>query len=127
MSAITMEAILQVLNLAGALNARNDKQFWKGGIETSGEPNRPLTVTAVSLEITGLHLTVQDGDKEIKLADLPLNATHTKVLVNGERDVDAAMVFAVKGSPGNPTRFAFDFRRVTLEGKDHRLNFRYDP
>ena len=127
MSVITLEAIMHVLDLASSLSKRNDKQFWKVGIETPGEPNRSATVTAVSLEITGLHLTIQDGDKEIKLADLPSTATRTKVLVNDEPDPDAAMVFDIKASPGNPSRFAFDFRRVTLDGKDHRFNFRYDP
>lgn len=127
MAAITLGAILQVLDVASSLSKRNDKQFWKVGIETPGEPNRAAIVTAVSLEPNGLHLTVQDGATEIKLADVPSTATRTKVLVNGELDPDAAMVFDIKTSPANPTRFAFDFRRVTIDDKDHRFNFRYDP
>jgi len=120
-------SIATIVGILPDIGKRNDPKFWSVDIEEMGEPRRKGTVTAVSLETQGLKLTVTDGDKEVKLAALPYTATKTKVLVNDEVDADAALIFAYKGSPFNPSRWGFDFKRVTLGDEDFRFNFRYDP
>jgi hypothetical protein len=126
---ITLGAILTVLKIGGGhvLERRNDPSFWSVDIEPSGGERRKGEVTGVSLEATGLMLTVNDKGRDLALAAVPHTATKTKILIDGEVDADAAMVFDPKPSPGNLTRFAFDFKRVTIDGDDHRFNFRFDP
>jgi hypothetical protein len=41
--------------------------------------------------------------------------------------MDAALIFAFKGSVSNPSRWAFDFKNVTVDGEDYRINLRFDP
>jgi hypothetical protein len=113
--------------LSGSAEKRNDEENWSVDIEQSGEPRRKGEVTAVSLEAQGLNLTIKDGDKEIELAALPHKANKVKVLVDGELDPDAVLVFAFKGSFGNPSRWGFDFKRVTIDDEDYRFNCRFDP
>ena len=129
MAFITLGSILSVLRIGGAnvVERRNDPEFWTVDIEPSGGDKRKGTVTGVNFEATGLMITVNDGDRDLVLAAVPHTATRTRVLVDGEVDQDAAMVFDPKPSFGNRTRFAFDFKRVTIDGDDHRFNFRYDP
>lgn len=113
--------------LSSDADKRNDEEFWSVDIEQSGEPRRKGKITAVSLEVQGLNLTIEDGSKEIELAALPHTSHKLKVLVNGDLDPDAALIFAFKGNFTNRSRWGFDFKRVTLDDEDHRFNCRFDP
>jgi len=72
------------------------------------------------------------GEDDGGSATILLEAQHhspqnAKVLVDGELDPDARLVFAFKGGIRNPSRWAFDFKNVTFEGEDYRINLRFDP
>lgn len=126
---VTIGSILNVLKIAAGstLERRNDPKYWSVDIEPSGGNKRKGKVTGVSFEATDLTLTVDDAGTERTLTAHPVSASKTKVLVDGDWDSDAVLVFDPKPSLGNPTRYAFDFKRVTIDGEDHRFNFRYDP
>jgi hypothetical protein len=105
---------------------RNDAKYWSGWVKGDG-PTRTLKVTAVSFDEQGLELVIEDNGTEIKLAAVPTDTSHTKVLLNDELVEGAAMVFAPKPSLFNLTRYAFDFRPIPLGGKTLRFETRYDP
>src|SRR6266540_3101363 len=102
---ITLGAILTVLKTGGAhvFDRRNDPAFWSVDIEPDGGEKRKGEVTGVSVEATGLMLTVIDKGVDLALSAVPRSVGKTKILVNGEVDSDAAMIFDPKPSLGNLT------------------------
>jgi hypothetical protein len=127
MAVIALESILGILGVGDAFARRNDAQFWSGWLDGDGN-TRKLKVTSASFDEHGFELTVDDGGETITLAAVPKDIGHTKVLVNGQEDPKASLVFAPKFSFGNRSRWAFDFRPVTLGAKKNlRFNIRYDP
>src|SRR5512143_4211758 len=111
MAVITLESIIGILGIGDAFSRRNDAQFWSGWLDGDGA-TRKLKVTSASFDEHGLELGIDDAGNAITLAAVPKDPSHTKILVNGQEDAKAAMVFAPKFSFGNRSRWAFDFRPV---------------
>jgi len=126
MELISLASIIDFFPPCAVFSRRNDKQYWSGWISQDGE-TRSVTVEEVHLDESGLKLTVKDGTDTYKLKAVPRDASHTAVYLNDTLVEGAAMVFALKGNPLNPTRFGFDFRPVPLHGNQARFNMRYDP
>jgi len=109
-----------------AFARRNDGAYWSGWISGDGE-DRKIHVTDVHFEENGLELTVDDGGALFAIKAVPKNLAHTAVYMNGSLVAGASLVFAPKGTVLNPTRYAFDFRPIPLNGNKARVNLRYDP
>ncbi len=84
-------------------------------------------MTEVSFDEQGLELTIDDNGTEIKLAAVPADISHMKVLLNDNLVEGAVLVFEPKPSIGNWSRYAFDFRLISRDGKTLRFETRYDP
>ncbi len=130
---MNLQAILELLKqLLGGFDQIGDASKWSVlSVQYDGK-SVPGTVTALVASPVEINATVsfkgEDGaDVEINVAAKHHSTSKAKVLVNGELDADAALIFAFKGSIGNPTRWAFDFKNVTVEGEDYRINLRFDP
>jgi hypothetical protein len=129
MPTISFDTIISILRTAAGevWSRRNDEKYWSGWF-SDGESGK-LTVKKVSLEASGLTVEVQDeGGTSHTLKAVPTTSSRAAIYYNGAVDPDARLVFDVKGTIPNPTRFAFDFRPVNLgNGKTVRFNLRYDP
>jgi len=127
MAFISWSSIMALLGGPDVFSRRNDVHYWSGWVEEDGK-TRKLKVTQVSLDESGLDVTIKEGEKpDLTLSAVPGNLSHTKVLVNEVLDPESSLIFAPKPSIFNLTRYAFDFRPVTLDGKEVRFNLRYDP
>ncbi len=126
MAFVSWETIMGLLHAGEVFKRRNDPQYWNGWVDDNGQ-TRQLTVTNVHLDESGLELKIKDAASTYDLKAVPKDATHTKVFFQGAEIKGGAMVFALKGSLGNPTRFGFDFRPIPMSGHNARFNMRYDP
>ncbi len=126
MAFVSWDTIMGVLHPTDVFKRRNDPQYWSGWVDDQGQ-TRQLSVTAVHLDEGGLELKIKDAAATYELKAVPKDATHTRVFFQGNEVKGGAMVFALKGSFGNPTRFGFDFRPIPINGHSARFNMRYDP
>jgi len=126
MALISFSSILSLLHTGDLFSRRSDAQYWGGWISGDGN-DRKVKVTDVSLDEHGLDLEIVDGATTYRLQAVPTGISHSKVFLDDKEVEGAAMVFAPKPSIGNLTRYAFDFRPVTLNGNPARFNMRYDP
>lgn len=86
------------------------------------------TVKAVSVETSsGMKLELEFKGNDLTLEVKPTTISHGSVYVNGELDPEARMIFAYKGSIGNPSRWALDIRPFTYLDDEYRANIRFDP
>jgi hypothetical protein len=126
MPTITLSSIIAVLG--DSAGNRNNKAKWSAefvNMETGDKTT--ATVEDVKLEPTGLMLKLKHNGSTTKVEAKPASLSKTKVFVDGDHDPEAAMVFAHKGNLGNMTRWAFDFRPVTVTNDEFRINTRFDP
>ncbi|RYD76605.1 MAG: hypothetical protein EOP84_16650, partial [Verrucomicrobiaceae bacterium] len=79
MAVISLSSIISIVSggVGDAFSRRNDAKYWSGWIEGDG-PTRKLTVTAVSLDESGLELVVDDGGTQISVAAVPESIRGTK-------------------------------------------------
>ena len=130
---MNLASILEILKqLVGGFGTINDLSKWSvlsvqyAGKQVGG------TVKSVHADPMTLELKVEFQPEGAEAITVQLKAVHhspqrAKVLVDGTLDEDAALIFSWKGSPANPSRWGFDFKRVTLDGEDYRFNIRFDP
>ena len=107
----------------------DDPKYWSAVLkpEDGGAETKALVKEARLDAAKGLRLALEADGKPIVLEATPSSASQSRVKVDGALDPDARLVFALKGSFGNPTRYAFDFKNVTLDGEDLRVDTRFDP
>lgn len=127
MASIGIGTILEILG--DAAKKRNDASKWEAkGHNLDTDANTKYTVDRVKMEATtGLEIDLSNNGTTIKLHAKPASLKKTRVFVNGELDPEAGLVFDFKGNFGNPSRWAFDFRPVTVDGEEFRINTRFDP
>jgi len=129
MATITLSSIIDMLkHLAEkAYQDRNNPAKWEANIEEAGQPKRKVEVTSASVEAEGFQFVIKDTSEEITLHAYPSLASSKKlkVDVNGSLDADAAVIYKPVPSLGNPARFHMDFKRVTLNGEDVRINLAF--
>lgn len=130
---MNLAAIIEALKqLVGGFSSFGDATKWSVlSVQYDGK-SVPGTITAFAASATSIEATVRFNGSDNNPLDVTIKAAHhspqkAKVLVNGTLDEDAALVFAWKGGPPNPSRWAFDFKRVTVDGEDYRINLRFDP
>ena len=126
MAQISLDSILGFFPAGDIFSRRNDVKYWSGWVSQDG-PDRKVKVTAVSFEENGLELSLDDNGTTHKLKAVPKDESHTAVSFDDAAVAGASLVFALKGTLLNPTRFGFDFRPIPLNGNPARFNMRYDP
>lgn len=134
---MNLHAILELLKKAiGGFDKIQNPAFWSVLSVQTPEGSTKGQITSLTVDPKGLAVTVaweEDGTpKTVNLKAVHFSTSKLRVLVNDEVDADAALIFAFKGNLTNPDRWAFDFKRVTLEGADgesddYRFNLRFDP
>jgi hypothetical protein len=123
-----IETILQIVGLA----KWSDKSKWSLlSVQFSGETVNG-TLNSLKADALGLEAKVsflgEDGAPiSVTVKAVHHSPTRMRVLVDGTADPDASLIFAYKGGPLNPSRWAFDFVRATVNGADYRINLRFDP
>lgn len=129
MASITFETIMMLLHVKETFERRNDPRYWTGWISYGKEDHRKVTVKKVSMDLHGIQFEIDDNANTIDLKGAPnvSNLSHTAVYLNGKQDAEAEMVFALKPTLGDLTRFEFDFRPVMLGEQQVRFNMLYDP
>ena len=128
MANISLNGILALLKSAAgqAWENRNDPEGWECHIEQAGEAPREGRLTMISFEPTLIVFDVQFGKRVIRIEATPGSSVGPmRVKVDGERDSDARVVYKPVPSFGNPARFHLDFRRVTVDGEDLRVDLAY--
>lgn len=129
MATITLSSILDMLKHFAdqAYKDRNNATKWEANIEEAGQPKRKAEVVSASVEPEGFEFVIKDGTENINLRAYPSlsSSKKLKVDVNGELDSDAAVIYKPVPSFANPARFHMDFKRVTINGEDVRVNLAY--
>lgn len=127
MAQIPWKTILTIIEdaIKQTFDRRNEPQYWWANFKPEdGSHETVAKVKNVRMEATtGLRLELEKGDATIVLEARPSSLSKSKIYVGGKLDVDASMVFDVK----NQSRFAFDFKNVTIDGEDYRIDTRLDP
>ena len=131
MPEIPWKTLVKMLEEAAkaSFGTRNDPAKWEANFKPEDDaPQTKANVKAVSLEAaTGLRLELDKDGTPVVIHAKPSSTARSKIDVNGDSDPDARMVFAYKGTILNPTRYAFDFKRITLDGEEYRVDTRFDP
>lgn len=84
--------------------------------------NVPVNTLSITIDYT------EGGtDKQVVLKASASTVKMAKISVNDKDDSDARLIFSNKGNIGNPSRWGFDFKEITIDGKDYRFNLRFDP
>ena len=124
MATIGLSTILAVLG--DSWQKRNNKELWSGWL--SGGKTGKVTVEEVSFEENELFIKIKLKDGGVvSLKAVPDTLNSTNVTVEGDGDEGYSLVFALKPSLGDLTRFAFDFRRPKAPATAVRYNLRFDP
>lgn len=129
---MNLKAIIGTILQIVGLSKWGDKTKWSLlSVQFSGQ-TVPGTLNSIKADALGLEANVSfvgEDDAAIKVTVKAVHhsPTRLRVLVDGAVDADASLIFAFKGGPLNPSRWGFDFVRVTINGVDYRINLRFDP
>jgi len=130
---MNLQAILEVLKqLLGGFSQIGNASKWSVlSVQYNGKsvPGSLLALSASPLEINATikFAGAAGADVVINVIAQHHSTSKAKVLVDGVLDSDASLAFDYHGSSGNPTRWGFDFKNVTVDGVDYRINLRFDP
>lgn len=105
--------------IQGLLTGLNNAKRWKMSID--GVKNEPITGVIVNKKGTKFEFEV-DGTA-ISLEAMAGDVKHAIVLVNGEEDEDARLVFALRHQFLKPLIVVFEFKNVTVNGETKRYRF----
>ncbi len=130
---MNLASIIEILKqLVGGIHVINDASKWSVlSVQFNGR-EVPGTIQSVNVDPSQIEVTVAfaaDGqtNRTVVLRAVHHSPIRARVLVNGTVDEDGALIFSWRGNIPNPSRWGFDFTRVTLDGLDYRINTRFDP
>ncbi len=129
---MNLASIIEILiQLVGGFHVINDASKWSVlSVQFNGQ-EVPGTIASVNVNPTQIEVTVsftvEGQSRTVVLKAVHFSPIRARVLVNGTVDEDGALIFSWRGNIPNPSRWGFDFKRVTLDGLDYRINTRFDP
>ncbi len=130
---MNLASLIELISqLVGGIHVINDASKWSVlSVQFNGR-EVPGTIQSVNVDPSQIEVTVAfaaDGqaNRTVVLRAVHYSPSKARVLVNGTVDDDAALIFSWRGNPVNMSRWGFDFKRVTLDGLDYRINTRFDP
>lgn len=102
--------------LSGGLK---DSNKWKMSID--GVRNEPIT--DVTIKKSGMKFEFEVDGRPMTLEAVPGQPKHAVILVNGEEDDDARLVFSLRHQFFKPLIVIFEFKNVTVDGETKRYRF----
>jgi hypothetical protein len=106
-------------SIQGLLSGLKNVNKWKMSID--GVRNEPIT--DVKIEKKGMKFDFEVDGTPMTLEAVPGDPNHAVILVNGEVDEDARLVFALRHQFLKPLIVVFEFKNITLDGETKRYRF----
>lgn len=105
--------------IQGLISGLNNVSRWKMSIDkVKNEP-----ITGVIIHKRGVKFEFEVDGTPMSLESMTGDVEHAVVLVNGEVDEDARLIFSLRHQFLKPLIVIFEFKNVTLNGETKRYRF----